>query len=480
MSNLNTDLRNIFSNVKNTNVKTQCKYYNTKIGCKNGSSCKFLHESVDNWRNISKPELSPEEQIEDDIKIAIKNKSLNEIFNKMVISNDDYKKYYNDIEKQFRGVASWKLIKKSIKNDLFLTIKSRNVEIDDGILPYGYIPLCLFFIFNGLSWKIFDGAQDNASQFEIEACIDEVIDIVSGMYSNEEYKDIIKTLTLYCNPHTYATIGHILVSNLCDTIMSHIKKQLPIEDFKEFSEQKTNEDKTMSDWFEYNKNDNTKILKRYKRKYENLVKNARGDIEKLKLAEKIHTYNVSKIEHKIRIFSLEIFNVSSEVIERKRYTTPDIDYNKLFNSALNNLLLTENKFGVPYNQQIFIKLINWIRMYFNTNDEKLYEIFSKIPSNLSNSDQFIKQCKEYNCIQNLWNYTLSKISFDTPFSHCSGILNEFFKEINIGMKEAYIGEYIHKMQSIYNNASSENKIIFIKNIMSSSIKDEIKLLFNKF
>jgi hypothetical protein len=301
------------------------------------------------------------------------------------------------------------------------------------------------------------------------------------MYSNEDYKEIIRTVTLYCNPTTYATLGHITTSNLCDTIMSHIKKQLSPEDFNTFLEQKTNKDETLRDWFEENKeNNNEKNMQRYKWKYDGLIKNARGNTEKLALAKKIYDYNISKIEHKSKIFSLEIFNISDTIVQRKVFVSSEVDYNKLFNAELNNLLLSENRFGKPYNQQIFIKLVNWIRMYFDMNNEKLNMIFSKIPSNLCNSDQLIKQCKEYKCIQNLWNYTLSTISFDTPFSYCSPLLNEFFKEINIGIREAYIGEYIHASQSIYSALTSENKILFIKNIMSSSIVDEIKLLFRNF
>ena len=49
---------------------TLCKFYNTKDGCKNGTSCKFLHETPDNWRTIVKKEFSPEEQIVEEIKSA--------------------------------------------------------------------------------------------------------------------------------------------------------------------------------------------------------------------------------------------------------------------------------------------------------------------------------------------------------------------------------------------------------------------------
>jgi len=238
----------------NKNKKQQCKYFNTKNGCKNGSSCSYSHILNKNWRDNVKIELSPEEEIEEEIKFAIINKSLNNIFKKMLSSNEDYNKYYWDMEKQFRGIAIWKLIKKSIKKDLIDSIYCRDVEIDiklddgtvdQGILPYGYIPLCLFFIFNGLAWKIFDGAKDLSSHLEIESCINDVIDIISSLYTNEEYKDVIKTMILYCNPVTYATIGHISTGYLCDSILSHIKTQLSQEDFDDFVSKTTSDNQTI-------------------------------------------------------------------------------------------------------------------------------------------------------------------------------------------------------------------------------------------
>ena len=54
------------------------------------------------------------------------------------------------------------------------------------------------------------------------------------------------------------------------------------------------------------------------------------------------------------------------------------------------------------------------------------------------------------------------------------------KELNKGIRQAYIGEYIHKIQSIYTSLSSDNKIILLNNLMSSSLSDDIKVNFKEY
>ena len=471
------EVREFNLNIRN-NVKQQCKFYNTRVGCKN-KNCPFLHVSIDNWRNIIKTELSPDEQILEEIRIAICNNSLNDIFKKMLSSYDDYKKYYYNMEKEFRGIAVWKLQKKSIEKNLISTIASHNVEIDiklddgsidNGILPYGYIPLCLFFIFNGIAWKIFDGSPDNQTQLETESCLNEIIDIISKMYPKNEYKEIIKTMILYCNPESYATIGHISIGYLCDLVLSHIKSQLSIEQFENFLNEKTKDNETCRNWLDYNNNNNENILNRYKYKYDKSVKNAKNNIEKLSLAKKIYEYNISTFNKKIDIINIEIFSKN----ERKKFSI-NVDVNEKFNNALNSLILNENKFGIPYCQKTIIKLISLIQLSFtDTYDDKIKLILDKIPANLFNSDQLIKQFKEYGYITSLWKYTLNTISFDKPFSFCPPLLYEFFKETNNGIKEAYIGEYIHMVMSIIKGLSEEDKSSFFDYINTSSLSNDIK------
>ena len=466
-------------NIEINNNKKQCTFFNTKGGCKN-KNCTFLHISNDNWRNIIKTELSPEEQISEEIKLAINNQSLNNIFKKMTSSSEDYNKFYWDLEKHFRGIAIWKLEKKSIKKKLISTISSRDVEIDikledgsidNGILPYGYIPLCLFFIFNGFTWNIFNGSSDNQSQSEIESCLDEIIDIISSMYSREEYKEIIKIMILYCNPETFATLGHISIGNACDSVLRHIKSELSLEEFEHFLSHKTKDDETCRDWFDYNKNKNDYMIKRYTDKFNRAIKYAKNDNEKLAKIKKIYEYNISTLNRKLDIINTEIFTKG----ERKKTIYNHVDVNIEFNDYLDKLILIENKYGIPYNPPIFCVLISLIKSFFvDTFDDKIKLILDKIPNNLSNGDNLINQFKEYGYITKLWKYTLNTISFDKPFSFCPSLLDEFFQEPNKGFREAYIGEYIHKTLSLIKDLSEVNKLIFFKNINSSFLSDNIK------
>jgi len=478
-TNEGNQVREFNLNITN-NKKQQCKFFNTKMGCKN-RNCSFLHITIDNWRNIIKTELSPEEQISEEVKLASKTNSMNDIFKKMCTSNDDYKKYYFEVEKIFRGIAVWKLEKISIEKNLINTIDSRNVEInikledgsiDNGILPYGYIPLCLFFIFNGIAWKLFDGAPDSQTQRETESCLDEIIDIISKIYSKEEYKEIIKTMILYCNPESYATIGHISIGYLCDIVLIHIKSQLSLEEFEIFLNEKTKDDETCRNWLDWNiENNNEYILKRYKYKYDRSIQIAKNNIEKQAKAKKIYDFNILTFNKKINIINIEIFSKG----ERKRIIMKEIDVNQRFNDALNLLMGQENKFGRPYNQTIFTKLISLINHSFkDTVDEKIKLILEKIPANLFNGNQLIIQFKENDYITNLWKYTLSTISMKNPMSFCPPLLHEFFKESNNGIKEAYIGEYIHMTLSLIKDLSEENKLLFFESINTSSLSHYIK------
>jgi hypothetical protein len=469
---------NINENVKQN--KTICKFFGTKTGCKNGNSCKFMHQTEDNWRKIIKIELSPEEARNEEVKFAILNRSLNDIFYKMVSSNDEYEKYYYIIEYHFRNIVNWKTNKKSIKKELFDTLDKRDVIIDNGILPYGYIPLCMYFLFVAFSWKLFDGAHDYVSQRSIEVYFDEVVDCVSSYYSFDEYKEVIKIMILYIQPSKYATIGHIITDNLSDKLIYHIKDQLSTDDFNILLNEKTNKNQTMRDWYNFYNSDKSRLVKRYKYKYDNSIKYMINNEEKykneLELAKQKYDYNISTIDEKLKYFYDTIFNES-------RSSSPtfniNINYNKLFNSKLDNLLKSENKFGIPYDQEVMITLLNWIPMFYSDCvEEKINMILDKLPSNLFNGNKLIEQFKNYGYIVQLWNHTLSKITKNKPFSYCTELLLEFFKEEKKGIREAYLGEYINKLTTIYETVNIQEKDEFIQLICSSKLPDSIKLKFN--
>jgi uncharacterized protein YciU (UPF0263 family) len=466
---------NIDVNEINKN-KTICKFFNSKMGCKNGNKCKFLHETEDNWRKIIKKELSPEEQLNEEVKFAISNGTLNDIFYKMVSSIDEYEKYYSILEWHFKNIVNWKSNKKSIKKELFDTLEKRDVIIDNGILPFGYIPLSMYFLFLAFSWKLFDGAHDYISQRSIEVYFDEVIDCVSTYYSFDEYKEIIKTMIGYVNPSNYATVGHMITEYFADKLMYHIKEQLSTEDFSTFLKEKTKKNQTMKDWFDFNNNDKTTILNKYKYKYEKEIKYMKNNEEKLVLAKQKYEYNLSTIDTKMKYFFDAIFNESRS---SSPTFTVNIDYDKLFNTKLDKLLKSENKFGIPYDQEVMITLLNWIPMFYsNCIDEKINMILDKLPSSLFNCNKLIDQFKSYGYIVQLWNHTLSKITKNKPFSYCTELLIEFFKEEKKGIREAYIGEYFNKLTTIYEILNTLERSEFIQLISLSKLPDSIKVKFN--
>jgi len=455
---------------------TLCKFYNTKDGCKNGTSCKFLHETPDNWRTIVKKEFSPEEQIVEEIKSAILYGNLNDIFEKMLSSLDDYKKYYKTMEIQFRTIVTWKSMNKSINRILISTIKNKDIKIVNGILPFGYIPLTMFFIFNVFSWKLFDGFTDYTSERNFEVYFDEIIDCVSSLYSFEDYKEMIKIMLSYVNPFDYSTIGHILTKNFADKLICHIKSQLSKEEFNSFLNEKTDKDQTMKDWYYYF-DKKSRVLDRYQHIYDSEKKYVKETDEKYAQIKQKHEYNLSNLEKKMKYYYDSVF------IERKSasptFDSSNINYDKLFNTKLNSLLKSENKFGIPYDQQVMITLLNWIPMFYSDCiDIKINTILDKLPSNLFNCNKLIEQFKEYGYITNLWRYTLNKITIDKPFTHCTELLFEFFKEIKTGLKEAYIGEYISKLQSIYESSSESDRIEFLAKISNSKLPDRIKVMIN--
>jgi uncharacterized protein (DUF1697 family) len=459
---------------------TLCKFFNSKMGCKNGIGCKFKHETESNWRKIIKKELSPEEQINEEVKFAISNRTLNNIFYKMVSSIDEYEKYYYSVECHFRNIVNWKANKKSIKKELFDTLEKRDVIIDNGILPYGYIPLCMYFLFVSFSWKLFDGAHDYISQRSIEVYFDEVIDCISTYYSFDEYKNLIKLMIQYVNPSNYATVGHMITDYYADKLIYHIKEQLSEEDFSTFLKEKTKKNQTMKNWFDFNNDNRTIILDKYKYKYEKEIKYIKNNEEKYKnelaLAKQKYEYNLSTIDTKIKYFYDAIFNESRS---SSPTFTANIDYDKLFNNKLDNLLKSENKFGIPYDQEVMITLLNWIPMFYsNCVEKKINMILDKLPSNLFNGNKLIDQFKSYGYIVQLWNHTLSTITKNKPFSYCTELLLEFFKEEKKGIREAYLCEYINKLTIIYKTLNTFEKNEFIQLICTSKLPDSIKLKFN--
>jgi hypothetical protein len=136
-------------------------------------------------------------------------------------------------------------------------------------------------------------------------------------------------------------------------------------------------------------------------------------------------------------------------------------------------LKASNKFGIPYERGILIELFNQINMNFKDKaDEKINLILSKLPNNLFNVDQLIKDFKEKGYTEHLWKFMMNSINEDTPLSFCQPLLYEFFKA-SVGLREACMGEYIMKLQNIYDNLKADKKIEFSDLLTSSKLEVEI-------
>jgi hypothetical protein len=284
----------------------------------------------------------------------------------------------------------------------------------------------------------------------------------------------------YVNPSNYTTVGHMITEYYADKLICHIKEQLSEEDFSTFLKEKTKKNQTMKDWFDFNNDNKTVILDKYKYKYEKEIKYMKNNEEKYKtelaLAKQKYEYNLSTIDTKIKYFYDAIFNQSRS---SSPTFTANIDYDKLFNSKLDNLLKSENKFGIPYDQEVMITLLNWIPMFYsNCTEEKINMILDKLPSNLFNCNKLIDQFKRFGYIVQLWNHTLSTITKNKPISYCTELLLEFFKEEKKGIREAYFGEYINKLTIIYETLNTHERNEFIQLICTSKLPDSIKLKFN--
>jgi hypothetical protein len=445
--------------------KIPCRFFKTPLGCKNGHTCKFIHDDG-NWREVV--ELSPEEKLKDEVVKSILYGTFGDIANKMLSSEEDYNKYYNLVENQFRGVAIWKLQNRSINKNLFQTLKHFNVSFDeDSVLPYGYMPFCLHFLFAGLSWKTFDGSTDVAGYRAIEGCIDEVIDSVATIYK-DEYKHVLKMTAQYCNPKYGDNIAHTAAYFVCDKILYHIKEQLSPEDFNELIMEKNAEDQNVRQVFESRRSEIDKLKDAYKYKYESNIRRAK-DKEEHEKADQMYKFNLSDLNRKIKYFEDQFF-IEYERVKFK-FAANDID--SKFNTLLSTLLKASNKFGIPYDRSCLIELFNQINMNFKDKvDEKINLILSKIPNNLSNVDHLIKDFKDKGYTEHLWKFTMNSINEKTPLSFCQLLLYEFFKA-SVGLREACMGEYIMKLQNIYDNLKADKKIEFSELLTSSKLELEI-------
>jgi len=211
-------------------------------------------------------------------------------------------------------------------------------------------------------------------------------------------------------------------------------------------------------------------LERCTFKYNNAIKRSK-DNNDAEIALQIYNFNKSTVNDKRTQYYNAVFK-DDTLPRRIRHISSD-ESNR-FETCLNDLFLSETKLGIPHKQSGLIQLLSLINLSFKDNiDKKIHQIALKLPSNLFTTDIFIRQFKEYKYITNLWNSLMKTITIEQFLTICPTLLIEFFKESQLGIREAYIGEYIQKIQEFYNTSS--NKEQFMTNIQSSVLLTEIKI-----
>jgi len=441
------------NNITSDSIKktTLCRFMSSKSGCKNGKSCKFSHNvaEVENWR--LKADLSPKELIKEEVNKAVQYNNLNELFKKMLSTEENYNKYFSAVESKFYNISIWKLHKKSINKEIFDNIKKDEVKLGDVILPYGYMPLCLYFLFQGIAAKIYNEGSYEQNIREMEECFDEIIDYTATKYK-DQYINVLKMVAEYSNPSYDYNIIKTSTYYFCDKIIQQYKMDLSNEDYKLL----------MNDEVKKIFDDRSKDIDNIKKKYEYKF----GSIKDAD-SEKNLNFCVSDIERKIKLFKFSFFEESSRPKIFKITMKPIEQYNKLLEKILNET----NKFGTPYNQVILGQLLSLIKMYFtDSTEEKINLILSKLPKDISNAYLLIKDFKSNDNISYLWSYIKNSITLENILSICPPILYEFFKEEVRGIREAYIGEYMTTFEYIYSISSVHIKKELIEILSKADYK----------
>ena len=199
-----------------------CRFISKPGGCRNGAKCKFNHNvsEVKNWRE--RADLSPEDIIIEEVNNAVDKNQLNDLFNKMVSSKENYKLYYKYVQRKFYKIAIWKLSNRSINKIIFDQINKDQINTT---LPFGYMPLCAHFLWSALSVNMYNEVSSNDHDRKMEECFTEMTDYISGYY-NDEYKNVLKKITEYYNPTNDYNIIDILVKYISFKILLVFKIEL--------------------------------------------------------------------------------------------------------------------------------------------------------------------------------------------------------------------------------------------------------------
>jgi len=470
----NNDIRNFES----LNTKPICKFF--QAGNCTRSNCDFRHDN--------KLEISSKQKIINDIEIAYKRGRFEDIFENMLINkNGEYELYYNEFHMKFRGYSVMKLSKQSITKTIIDTIPKDN---------HIMMAFLIHFIMNGFSWNTFQGAKDTEENNKVTECFDEIVSQLQKKYTNEEYDSIIIQACDFVDPETQENILMVASHYLCDIVVSHIKdafknikrndlikngsnrltlgeeryNELLSQEFTDFIHNEKNaEGHNAFALYEERANNPEVAYQKYDEKRNKAIIRAKGNKAIIQEANLRYEYNIKQYKIRLSIFYNSIFN---ENIKRKSIVTNAIDYDKLFNAKLPELLGMKSRFGTRCDPNILSTLFHWINNELTTKKEKYMKlIIDKLPSDLLNSREILKLFKDSMLIDYLWSAIINSVSFENPDSKYVTLLNEILmNKEKPGLQEAYVCQYLERIIEF----ATDKKQEFIEKIMSSQLNKEIK------
>jgi len=488
--------------IQNESKKTICKFF-LKNSCDKGNNCKYSHNIRD---NMTKPK--------DEVTDAVDNGNLNSIFEKMLSNEEDYKKYYKKLYMRFRGYAVMNLDNKykSIVKDIIDRISLRDVTINGEKLKYGYMPILFHFIMTGFAWNTFQGAGSDTDYQQLIKCFSDVIEQLQKTkvkhyqipkYNDEEYDEMVIEACQYKCPDTYDNAIHVAAHYLCDNVIQHIKdtfKSNRIRKLGEDATQKLRESMTENefnnfinkdynemlnetnitnqkaeDLFKERKTNRQDAINKYTEKYEKAKLRAGSNKALITDATNRYEYNIKNFDKKIEMFNNQVF----KVIERKRIIIKDINYDELFNTSLPKLHGFTNRYGIRIDITILSNLLNLINNNLkHKKDENMKLIINSLKNMIMNPKDVIQTFKDMKCLDYLWSAILNSINEDTPVTFSVDLLNVFFSEEQLGLRESYIYQYLEKLSNLSETMSNEEKTVFVGKILSSMIQNNVKSLIN--
>jgi len=289
------------------------------------------------------------------------------------------------------------------------------------------------------------------------------------MYGKEGYKNIIKHVTEYANPSNFETVLHIATYYLCDIVMSHIKKEIKESDFNLLLKETNRWDLDVIGLYNYRKNQKNTMIEKYQKEYEKSVKyleRTSNSKEKLAGYKKLLDDNIASIDIRLNCFYNEIF----DEIERVPIKYMSVNHADEFTKKLD--IITKNSLGFACNINKVNELMNWINMFFtDSKQEKLNLILVKITDVIMNADKLMELIVQRNLEPDVWTYIISSIDKQCPLSKCPALLYEFFKIEKIGLREAYIGEYLNKLCDVVDSFSDVKKNELIE-LLNNSLLDK--------